>query len=824
VQSPDSLPATPSDLAGEPSTQRTTPAAESGATWSPRAKLGWYGATFGFLAWLLLWRLAHYGIWDPWELRIADAARQLASHSASPERFELGTWLVSLGFRALGIHEWSGRLPIALSALACIAAVFQWTVRYADARTGVYAALIAGTTPLLLFNARTLLGAAPHMALSSWLGVAALQAVLPPPRAAASSPDRADATSWLWLGAALVLAIVSTLTSGALLSVVAPLAAAVAAAWLAPRLHSARPYRISAWIITLAWCGAIAWIARDVRRDAPEYSMWIGGKSTSLNPPTFDAVLEQVFHAFAPWSALLPIALSRAVPLEAGTTSSARTAPPALQSASFVWIATAYATQTLFLSRYGRDLTFLAIAPLAALVAFTLRDLEREGGSAWTAGIAAALLCGLVLRDFVLFPNSPVHGLPLGTIELPKSWNPKRTLSFLLVPFGLCAALGFAAPQAARIALVTRAQAPYRFLAAQWRRGPAFKAWLIALGGLLASGVIVGLIAYIAPRKLHMPSLAIKVVKPLALAPLALALTVLAAQLLWLGFARLGRHRFVPLLLAAALWGVFMAQVYLPRLSNQFSSREVYTTYNQLARSQEPLGEYRVGSRAAAYYAKGKVIELASVPQLIDHLVAGGQRWAAFPSHDLAEIDHAFRARTGRHLTLVDTRSAHALLAAAQPVPQRADENPLTDAIRKSAPEHVQHPVSVDFDQRIELLGYDLALPHEGYVGAGESFTLTWYFRSVRKLTSAYRVFVHIDGAGQRIHGDHDPVDGKYPVSLWEPGDIVVDRQKIDVPASSHAGEYSIYMGLYSGDTRLPILQGPNAGENRARVGVLRIR
>jgi len=50
------------------------------------------------------------------------------------------------------------------------------------------------------------------------------------------------------------------------------------------------------------------------------------------------------------------------------------------------------------------------------------------------------------------------------------------------------------------------------------------------------------------------------------------------------------------------------------------------------------------------------------------------------------------------------------------------------------------------------------------------------------------------------------------------------NQQKIDVPASSRTGDYTVYMGLYSGDTRLPIKQGPNAGEDRARVGVLRIQ
>jgi len=83
---------------------------------------------------------------------------------------------------------------------------------------------------------------------------------------------------------------------------------------------------------------------------------------------------------------------------------------------------------------------------------------------------------------------------------------------------------------------------------------------------------------------------------------------------------------------------------------------------------------------------------------------------------------------------------------------------------------------------------------------------------------------VHIDGRGQRIHGDHDPLDGKYPVRLWDPGDVVVDEQKLDVPANYGRGDYTIYLGFYSGETRLAVEHGASDGSNRAVAGVLRIQ
>ena len=50
------------------------------------------------------------------------------------------------------------------------------------------------------------------------------------------------------------------------------------------------------------------------------------------------------------------------------------------------------------------------------------------------------------------------------------------------------------------------------------------------------------------------------------------------------------------------------------------------------------------------------------------------------------------------------------------------------------------------------------------------------------------------------------------------------DRQRIDVLINYPSGDYTIFMGFYSGDTRLNVTDGPKDDANRARVGVLRIR
>jgi hypothetical protein len=57
---------------------------------------------------------------------------------------------------------------------------------------------------------------------------------------------------------------------------------------------------------------------------------------------------------------------------------------------------------------------------------------------------------------------------------------------------------------------------------------------------------------------------------------------------------------------------------------------------------------------------------------------------------------------------------------------------------------------------------------------------------------------------------------------MWDEGDVIYDEHEVNVPSSYPAGEYIIYMGFYSGNSRLPVIGDHE--DNRVRVGVLRIR
>jgi len=388
---------------------------------------------------------------------------------------------------------------------------------------------------------------------------------------------------------------------------------------------------------------------------------------------------------------------------------------------------------------------------------------------------------------------------------------------------GLFAAAVFVAFSVAPSAAPFSPKAPYRYARDVWRMGLANKVWIV-FGGLLCAALLVfAVVCMVAGTKVGLTTLAVKWGARLGLLPLALPLVVVAVQGGLFVASRLGQFRLVPMFDAALLTAGYASQGYLPALSEHFSPRSVYDRYNALAKAGEPLGEYRIGSRAAAYYANGKVEELKTQSDLVKFLAQPGRRWAVCPSDELSAIDRAFRHETNRHLFVADAKSARVILVASEPVAGTSNENFVADAVIATAPK-MDHTANLRFEDRIQLLGYDIKLQHKDYAGAGETVTVTWYWKALRSSIGTWKIFVHVDGEGLRLNGDHEPVDGKYPVRMWDEGDIVVDKQELKIPANYRSGDYALLVGFYSGETRLKITEGQNDGDNRGRAGTLTIR
>ncbi len=117
------------------------------------------------------------------------------------------------------------------------------------------------------------------------------------------------------------------------------------------------------------------------------------------------------------------------------------------------------------------------------------------------------------------------------------------------------------------------------------------------------------------------------------------------------------------------------------------------------------------------------------------------------------------------------------------------------------SPLNVPNPISVNFDNQIELVGYSLS---DLSPQAGDSVELTLYWRGMRDIERDYVIFAHIiDPATQTIHAGSDamPVQWQAPTSTWEVGTIIEDTHTLNVNPDTPPGIYELEIGLYLQET-----------------------
>jgi hypothetical protein len=95
--------------------------------------------------------------------------------------------------------------------------------------------------------------------------------------------------------------------------------------------------------------------------------------------------------------------------------------------------------------------------------------------------------------------------------------------------------------------------------------------------------------------------------------------------------------------------------------------------------------------------------------------------------------------------------------------------------------------------------------------------TLTLHWQALQVLPADYKVFVHlVDAQGAAVtQDDAFPREGRYPTWAWQPGDIVPDAHRLELPPAPDLpqGPYRLLVGMYHPDTgeRLPVrgMAGP---------------
>ncbi len=116
-----------------------------------------------------------------------------------------------------------------------------------------------------------------------------------------------------------------------------------------------------------------------------------------------------------------------------------------------------------------------------------------------------------------------------------------------------------------------------------------------------------------------------------------------------------------------------------------------------------------------------------------------------------------------------------------------------------SLPDDISNRVDLRFGDSIHLRGYHLERM-EAEPGGELPLTLHWQADANADPTDrSYTLFVHLLGPDGVVQGQVDrvPGGGAWQTSSWAPGQVIVDRIDLPVPAEAPPGEYTMAVGFY---------------------------
>jgi len=752
-------------------------------------------------------RLSRFGFWDPWELKLAEQARDVArsghlfdatAGGKYPGGHALSILLSALGIKLFGASELGARLPIALSAVGALMAVYWAGRSLLRARAALMATMALGTMPLFVLEARQLTSDAPLIATLA-LALGGFGRFAWPPDGRRHERD-------LVIGIAGV--VIGVYAGGALLGFVLPVLAIVASLIVGYGLEPNQP---GAPIADGTGPFSAAGVGRDVPADRPlgastlhpragafwafavlgltavallivamtglvagKYSWLLGGVPRSGAPTkTFETLIRELGFGLFPWSAVAIFALARPFTRldgggngGGGAATNNRLAFVSLYLLVFAGLGFAVSG---YLNVVENDVRYVALPPIAlALGAFLDEALEANNPEP-VAGLLMWIGTMIIARDFFLAPEelASVH------VNDKVRWPSQIQLGWLFPLVGLISGTGLAAALAARPRALGRVPA----------REPS-----TAGGGSV--------------RK-------------------AIHDTYLAA----------GRYGLQISVVCAVGFAFYLTQDMVPRLSTHLSFKPVLESYGKFAHEGEKIGKYRIEGHGSTFYSKQTMVELPSQERVVAFLRDPQRVFAMVPTDELAALDAAFKQAHVDYY-VVDASSSKFLLITNRLESGQRDDNPLSSNVwtapagdpTAKPPWTWRVPVSATFGDAVELVGADFpqSIRRPGKI------PLDLYFRVKAKVPGSYKIFLHFDGpAAPRVIGDHDPVNHAFGTNYWLPGETIRDHYDTDVPLmTTPAGTYTIYMGFWPGGEgkRLKVTAGNQDGGDRVRLGTIEIK
>ena len=785
-------------------------------------------------------------------------------------RGELPYTSIAVGFRLFGLHDWAGRLPLTMWIIIALIAIVAWVDSYIDRRAAIWTALVYPTIPIVFFQARFMLGDATTIGtLTACFVCLCFGCIRPPGCAFVPTTLR---MLWLLLGAAA--SVLGIMSRGLLLATATPFLSVGLAGLLwdrregvaAPEIRVEKSLAIGVLAIGLVAAVVGVWVCSS---DIPQQGIGLILQGSSLQrnfrPFTFDSVVAQLGHGTFPWSGMLVFAIASTF-----ARMQRRTSPFLKRSAivALVMLVFLAAATHTWLGSFGVALPFPAIAALAAIVGIWLNSISKRGTNLRLVAVSSIAIL-IVLADISEnLPDKILVATASSDAHIPLSFR-KESAQWVqggcAVIFGTLLAAGFDFGTRSRNIL---SQVAFRRVilraSALWRGQLGFYVLLIETA--LLTGAVLLLVTHLGLPFRRLKDLGSPQRELLSWSWLVLPLVtfamiggemLLSAIDLFFspGFGipaiakshgSLGRvasrclirfpalRRFTlerGLVCAVSLLfvGIAFSLGWATRLGEQLSPRRALSRYEELAHPGEVLGLLGVRPQITQYYSKQRPQVLLDSDEAADWLLfgKGETRWMIVKGDQLPRLNAAYRERCQcfQNLPIVDGRSSDLLLASNHRFRGMPDENPLDEIILDYVPQPQQN-LNADFGDQIEVLGWEL-VADDGVaiaeLGVGRKYELRLFYRVIARPTIDWETFVHIDGFGRRYNGDHETTQGRYPMSNWRTGDLVVDKQTILLDPSFSHGNYELYFGFFKGSRRLEVRRGRH-DDNRLFAGTLRVR
>lgn len=146
--------------------------------------------------------------------------------------------------------------------------------------------------------------------------------------------------------------------------------------------------------------------------------------------------------------------------------------------------------------------------------------------------------------------------------------------------------------------------------------------------------------------------------------------------------------------------------------------------------------------------------------------------------------------------------------------------------LKRRALPAITHPLQMQFDSRIALLGYALPPAESARRGEAAYIVLTW--RANQEIRERYITFVHLLDAQGHLwaQDDREPANGWFRTDRWNAGDATPDIYTLALPATMPPGDYQITAGLYNLANQQRLIAYDSAGRasgSEPVLGTLRV-